>query len=50
MDREISNEFQKILSKQGIQNGIKSRVIRDQGNSVLISYTSVKNQKVIRSW
>ena len=47
MDREISNEFQKILSKQGIKFKMESKVesITDQGKSVLISYTNVKNSK-----
>ncbi len=47
MDREISNEFQKILSKQGIKFKMESKVesILDQGKSVLISYTNVKNSK-----
>tara|TARA_B100001564_G_scaffold286041_1_gene249055 strand:- start:1963 stop:3369 length:1407 start_codon:yes stop_codon:yes gene_type:complete len=47
MDREISNEFQKILSKQGIKfkMGSKVETIKDNGKSVLISYTDVKNSK-----
>ena len=47
MDREISNEFQKILSKQGIKFKMGSKVesVEDQGKSVLISYTDVKNSK-----
>ena len=47
MDREISNEFQKILSKQGIkfQMGSKVDTVEDRGKSVLISYTNVKNLK-----
>jgi len=47
MDREISNEFQKILSKQGIKFKIGSKVksVENQGNSVLISYTNVKSSK-----
>jgi dihydrolipoamide dehydrogenase len=47
MDREISNEFQKILSKQGIKFKMGSKVesVKDQGNTVLISYTNVKNSK-----
>ena len=47
MDREISNEFQKILSKHGIKFKMESKVesITDQGKSVLISYTNVKNSK-----
>ena len=47
MDREISNEFQKILSKQGIKFKMGSKVesVKEKGNSVLISYTDVKNFK-----
>ena len=47
MDREISNEFQKILSKQGIKFKMGSKVVsvEDQGKSVLISYINVKNSK-----
>ena len=47
MDREISNEFQKILSKQGIKFKLGSKVVsvKDLGKSVLISYTNVKNSK-----
>ena len=47
MDREISNEFQKILSKQGIKFKLGSKVesVKDQGKSVLISYTNVKSLK-----
>jgi dihydrolipoamide dehydrogenase len=47
MDREISNEFQKILSKQGIKFKMGSKVdtVKDQGKSVSISYTNVKSSK-----
>tara|TARA_Y100000816_G_scaffold247501_1_gene196243 strand:- start:3845 stop:5251 length:1407 start_codon:yes stop_codon:yes gene_type:complete len=47
MDREISNEFQKILSKQGIKFKMGSKVdsIKDVGNQVIISYTDVKSSK-----
>jgi len=47
MDREISNEFQKILSKQGIKfkMGSKVEAVKDQGKSVSISYTNVKSSK-----
>ena len=47
MDREISNEFQKILSKQGIKFKMGSKVesVEDKGKSVFISYTNVKNSK-----
>ena len=47
MDKEISNEFQKILSKQGIKFKMGSKVesVEDRGKSVLVSYTNVKNSK-----
>ncbi len=47
MDREISNEFQKILAKQGIKFKMGSKVesVEAKGKSVLISYTNVKNSK-----
>ena len=47
MDREISNEFQKILSKQGIKFKMGSKVesVEDQGKSVKIIHTNVKNSK-----
>jgi len=47
MDREISNEFQKILTKQGIKFKMGSKVesVRNKGNLVLIKYANVKNSK-----
>ena len=47
MDREISNEFQKILTKQGIKFKLKSRVdsVSNKGNLVSIKYTDLKNSK-----
>ena len=47
MDREISNEFQKILTKQGIKFRMGSKVnsVSSNGNSVSISYTDVKSSK-----
>ena len=47
MDREISNEFQKILSRQGIKfkMGSKVETVEDQEDFVKISYTNVKNSK-----
>ena len=47
MDREISNEFQKILSKQGIKFKMGSKVesVKNKGENVLISYTNVKSSK-----
>ncbi len=47
MDREISNEFQKILTKQGIKFKMGSKVesVKSKGDIVTISYTNVKNLK-----
>ena len=47
MDREISNEFQKILTKQGIKFKMGSKVdsVKNKGNLVSIKYTNVKNSK-----
>ena len=47
MDREISNEFQKILTKQGMKFKMGSKVnsVEIKGNSVSISYTNVKNSQ-----
>tara|TARA_B100001059_G_scaffold211095_1_gene225192 strand:+ start:10805 stop:12211 length:1407 start_codon:yes stop_codon:yes gene_type:complete len=47
MDREVSNEFQKILSKQGIKFKMGSKVesVKNQGELVSISYTNVKSSK-----
>ncbi len=47
MDREISNEFQKILTKQGIKFKLGSKVetVSNKGNSVSIVYTDLKNSK-----
>ena len=50
MDREVSNEFQKILTKQGIKFILNSKVlsIKDQGSEVMIEYQSnEKNTKDI---
>ncbi len=48
MDREISNEFQKILTKQGIKFklGCKVESLNDTGNAVSIKYTDKKNSKI----
>jgi dihydrolipoamide dehydrogenase len=48
MDREISNEFQKILTKQGIKFKMGSKVesINNKGNIVSIKYIDVKSSKV----
>ena len=47
MDREISNEFQKILTKQGIKFKMKSKVesVINKGNLVSVTYTDIKNSK-----
>ena len=47
MDREISNEFQKILTKQGIKFKMGSRVdtVKNKGGKVLITYTDLKTSK-----
>jgi len=47
MDREISNEFQKILTKQGIRfkMGCKVEAITNKDNLVSINYTDIKNSK-----
>ncbi len=47
MDREISNEFKKILTKQGIKFKMESKVnsIKSFSNGVSINYTDIKNSK-----
>ena len=47
MDREISNEFQKILTKQGIKFKLGSKVnsVNSKVSSVTINYTDIKNSK-----
>ena len=47
MDREVSNEFQKILTKQGIKfkMGSKVNTVNSKGSSVTISYTDIKKSK-----
>ena len=47
MDREISNEFKKILTKQGIKFKMGSKVIsvKNTGTKALINYTDIKNSK-----
>ena len=47
MDREISNEFKKILTKQGIKFKMSSKVnsVKNSGNQVSINYTDIKNSK-----
>ncbi len=47
MDREISNEFKKILIKQGIKFKMGSKVnsVKNNGEKVTINYTDIKNSK-----
>jgi len=47
MDREVSNEFQKILTKQGIKfkMGSKVNAVISKGSSVTINYTDIKNSR-----
>ena len=47
MDREISNEFKKILIKQGIKFKMGSKVnsVKNNGETVTINYTDIKNSK-----
>ena len=47
MDREISNEFKKILIKQGIKFKMGSKVnsVKNNGTKVVINYTDTKNSK-----
>ena len=47
MDREISNEFKKILIKQGIkfQMGSKVNSVKNSGEKVVITYTDLKKSK-----
>ena len=47
MDREISNEFKKILTKQGInfKMGFKVSSVKNMGDIVSINYTDIKNSK-----
>ena len=47
MDREISNEFKKILTKQGIKFKMGSKVnkVKSLSSSVSINYTDLKSSK-----
>jgi len=47
MDREVSNEFQKILTKQGIKfkMGSKVNTVDSKGDFAEICYTDIKNSK-----
>ena len=48
MDREISTEFKKILTKQGIKFKMNSKVnkVSSSSSSVSINYTDLKIQKM----
>jgi dihydrolipoamide dehydrogenase len=47
MDREVSNEFKKILTKQGIKFRLESKVnsVKNNNQSVTINFTDLKNSK-----
>ena len=47
MDREISKEFEKILTKQGIKFRLNSKVnsVKNEKNSVLVKFTDNKTLK-----
>ena len=47
MDREISNEFKKILTKQGRKFKLESKVnsVKNINSGVLINYTNIKDSK-----
>ncbi len=47
MDREISDEFKKILTKQGIKFKMGSKVnsVKTNGTGILINFTDVKTSK-----
>ncbi len=47
MDREISDEFKKILTKQGIKFRMGSKVnsVKTNGTGILINFTDVKTSK-----
>ncbi len=47
MDREISQEFQKILNKQGVNFKLNSKVssVKNKNNSVLVTFTDNKTSK-----
>ena len=50
MDREISNEFQKILTKQGIKFKLNSKVtsVSNVSNKVIVDFTDNKTSEKIR--
>jgi len=47
MDREVSNEFQKILNKQGIKFKLNSKVnsVKNKNDTVLVEFTDNKTKK-----
>jgi len=47
MDREVSNEFQKILTKQGLKFKMSCKVntVKSNGASAIINFSDVKNSK-----
>ena len=47
MDREVSDEFKKILTKQGMKFKMGSKVnsVSSKGNSVTVNYTNIKNSQ-----
>ena len=49
MDREISDEFKKILTKQGINFKMGSKVnsVKTNGTGILINFTDVKSSKAV---
>ena len=49
MDREISDEFKKILTKQGIKFKMGSKVnsVKTNGTGILINFTDVKTAKAV---
>ena len=49
MDREISDEFKKILTKQGIKFKMGSKVnsVKTNGTGILINFTDVKTSKAV---
>jgi len=50
MDREVSKEFQKILTKQGIEFKLNNKVtaVKNIKNKVVVDFTNNKTQEIIR--
>ena len=50
MDREVSNEFQKILTKQGIQFKLNNKVtsVQNVSNKVVVDFTNNNTKEKIR--